>query len=228
MAPAYTYADPQHMDSGCTPEFVPQSCDGENNTHEYTLVELPNTTWETSIYYKKFWSVTEDQCRNYCLNDCYCAAALMVGGTDCTEVAALTNGRQASDVTTKALIKVRRSSNRPAVAARTRTIVAVTVCVAFVLLAIAGGFLARHYLAKNRESQGLLSDGGETVTLFGWAGQLVSNQKTELILHQDDDAMADLERVERFARVAFWCIDPNPSLRPTMHHVVQLLETVVV
>ncbi|KAK1611015.1 hypothetical protein QYE76_034688 [Lolium multiflorum] len=164
MCPAnYTYADPQHTDNGCTPEFVPQSCDGENNTDEYTLVELPNTTWETSIYYKKFWSVTEDQCRNYCLNDCYCAAALMVGGTDCTEVAALTNGRQASDVTTKALIKVRRSSNRPAVAARTRTIVVVTVCVAFVLLAIAGSFLARHYLAKNRESQGLLS-----VRAFSW------------------------------------------------------------
>ncbi|KAK1692060.1 hypothetical protein QYE76_008757 [Lolium multiflorum] len=162
----YTYADPQHTDSGCTPEFVPQSCDGENSTGEYTLVELPNTTWETSIYYKKFSSVTEDQCRNYCLNDCYCAAALMIGGTDCAEVAALTNGRQASDVPTKALIKVRpRPSNRPAVraSARTRIIVAVTVCVAFVLLAIAGGFVAKHYLAKNRESQGLLS-----VRAFSW------------------------------------------------------------
>uniref|UniRef100_A0ACD5UG97 Uncharacterized protein n=1 Tax=Avena sativa TaxID=4498 RepID=A0ACD5UG97_AVESA len=450
----YTYADPQHTDTGCTPEFVPQSCDGENNTNEYTLLDLPNTTWKTSIYYKKFSSITEDQCRDYCLNDCYCTAALMVDGTDCVEVAALTNGRQASDVTTKALIKVRQSSNNHPAPARAKTIVAVTVCVAFVLLAVAGGgFLAKHYLAnKDRESsEGLLSvrafswkelhqatngfekllgkgsfgevyqgklrspqrrliavkrlinsneysereftnevqsigqihhrnlvrmigyckegkhrmlvlefmpggslrgflfkperppwswraeaalgiargieylhdgcaspiihcdikpdnillddtnapkitdfgiskllgdqqvhttvtnirgtrgyiapewfrsearidtkadvysfgvvllemiccrkcqdplvdhDGSETVTLFGWAGQLVSNQMTELILHKDDeDAVADLERVERFARVAFWCIDPNPSLRPTMHHVVQILETLAV
>jgi hypothetical protein len=453
----YTYADPQHTDSGCTPEFVPQSCNGENTTGEYTLVDLPNTTWETSIYYKKFSSVTEDQCRDYCLNDCYCAAALMIGGTDCAEVAALTNGRQASDVTTKALIKVRRSS-RPAARApgRTRTIVAVTVCVAFVLLAVAGGFLAKHCLGKDRESQGLLSvrafswkelhkatngfqkllgkgsfgevyegklespqprfiavkrlinsneysereftnevqsigqihhrnlvrmigyckegkhrmlvlefmpggslrgflfrpdqrlppwswraeaalgiargieylhdgctspiihcdikpdnillddmnapkitdfgisrllgsqqvhttvtnirgtrgyiapewfrsearidtkadvysfgvvllemiccrksqdplvgeddDGSETTaTLFGWACQFVSSQRTELMLpRDDDDAMADLERVERFARLAFWCIEPNPALRPTMHHVVQMMEGVVV
>ncbi|VAI78590.1 unnamed protein product [Triticum turgidum subsp. durum] len=422
----YTYADAQHTDSGCTPEFAPQSCDGENNAEEYTLVDLPNTTWETSIYYKKFTSVTEDQCRAYCLNDCCCAAALVIGGTDCAEVAALTNGRQASDVTTKALIKVRRSNNPPArMSARTRTIVAVAVCVAVVLLAVPGGFLARHYLTKkNRESQDLLSvrafswkelhkatngfekllgkgsfgevyqgelksprrrliavkrlinsndysereftnevqsigqihhrnlvrmigyckegkhrmlvleympggslrgylhdgcvspimhcdikpdnillddthapkitdfgiskllgnqqvhttvtnirgtrgyiapewfrsdaridtkvdvysfgvvllemiccrkcqdplvdqGGDETVTLFGWAIQLVSNQRTKLILPDDDDAAADLERVERFARVAFWCIEPNPSLRPTMHHVVQMLESAV-
>uniref|UniRef100_N1R1C6 non-specific serine/threonine protein kinase n=1 Tax=Aegilops tauschii TaxID=37682 RepID=N1R1C6_AEGTA len=160
----YTYADAQHTDSGCTPEFSPQSCDGENNTNEYMLVDLPNTTWETSIYYKKFTSVTEDQCRDYCLNDCYCAAALMIGGTDCAEMAALTNGRQASDVTTKALIKVRRSNPPARVSARTRTILAVTVCVAVVLLAIPGGFLARHHLTKKkRESQGLLS-----VRAFSW------------------------------------------------------------
>uniref|UniRef100_A0A8R7V4S6 Protein kinase domain-containing protein n=3 Tax=Triticum urartu TaxID=4572 RepID=A0A8R7V4S6_TRIUA len=74
----------------------------------------------------------------------------------------------------------------------------------------------------------LVDQGGdETVTLFGWAIQLVSNQRTKLILPDDDDAAADLERVERFARVAFWCIEPNPSLRPTMHHVVQMLESAV-
>uniref|UniRef100_A0A453SIA1 non-specific serine/threonine protein kinase n=1 Tax=Aegilops tauschii subsp. strangulata TaxID=200361 RepID=A0A453SIA1_AEGTS len=74
----------------------------------------------------------------------------------------------------------------------------------------------------------LVDQGGdETVTLFGWAIQLVTNRRTELILPHDDDAVTDLERVERFARVAFWCIEPNPSLRPTMHHVVQMLESAV-
>ncbi|XP_073360425.1 G-type lectin S-receptor-like serine/threonine-protein kinase RLK1 [Aegilops tauschii subsp. strangulata] len=80
-----------------------------------------------------------------------------------------------------------------------------------------------------RKCQDPLVDQGseETVTLFGWAIQLASNQRTELIPPDDDDAAADLERVERFARVAFWCIEPNPSLRPTMHHVVQMLESAV-
>ena len=41
----------------------------------------------------------------------------------------------------------------------------------------------------------------------------------------DVDTVEDMERVERFARVALWCIEPNPLLRPTMHQVVQMLET---
>jgi serine/threonine protein kinase len=67
----------------------------------------------------------------------------------------------------------------------------------------------------------------ETVTLFGWAAQLVSARRTELMLRGDADVdtVEDMERVERFARVALWCIEPNPLLRPTMHQVVQMLET---
>ncbi|BAS98648.1 Os06g0619600 [Oryza sativa Japonica Group] len=65
------------------------------------------------------------------------------------------------------------------------------------------------------------------VTLFGWASQLVNHGRVEVILHSDDDAVEDLERVERFVRVAFLCIETNPSLRPMMHQVVQMLEGVV-
>jgi hypothetical protein len=88
----YTYIDAQHRDSGCTPAFEPQSCGGDSgdeSSDEFSLVEMPNTTWEVSIYYKKFPAVTEQQCRDYCLNDCFCAAALMIGGSDCAEVGAL-------------------------------------------------------------------------------------------------------------------------------------------
>ncbi|XP_073360427.1 G-type lectin S-receptor-like serine/threonine-protein kinase LECRK4 [Aegilops tauschii subsp. strangulata] len=70
-------------------------------------------------------------------------------------------------------------------------------------------------------------DGDDSVTLFWWAGQLVCHGRIEVLLHSDDDAMEDLVRVERFSRVAFWCIEPNPLLRPTMHQVVQMLEGVV-
>jgi hypothetical protein len=163
----YTYTDTQHKDSGCSPEFVPQTCEGGggDNSDEFALVELPSTTWEASIYYKKFTSTNESQCRSYCLNDCYCAAALLIAGTDCVEMAALTNGRQANDVTTKALVKVRTrgsSGRRPPARARTAVpYIVATVCLAFLLLAtiVAGGFLARNRLGKNRdrESQPLLT-----------------------------------------------------------------------
>ncbi|PAN38096.1 hypothetical protein PAHAL_7G146400 [Panicum hallii] len=455
----YNYTDEQHRDSGCTPAFEPHSCDGENSSDEFTLVELLNTTWEASIYYKKFSSVTEEQCREYCLSDCFCAAALMIGGSDCAEVAVLTNGWRANGVTTKALIKV-RTRNYSQVISRTRNAFAykvIAISLAFLLIITIGGLVAQHCVTKNRERQRLLSpsvrsfswkelheatngfekllgkgsfgevykgtirspqphtiavkklissneyseqeftnevqsigqihhrnlvrmigyckegnhrmlvfefmSGGslrsflfnpekrppwrwraeaalaisrgleylhdgciapiihcdikpdnillddhgipkitdfgiskllgsqqvhttvthvrgtrgyiapewlhtssrvdtkadvysfgvvllemiccrkchepvtpdlpqraeedETVTLFGWAAQLVSARRTELMLHGDADVdtVEDLERVERFARVALWCIEPNPLLRPTMHQVVQMLET---
>ncbi|KAJ1259937.1 hypothetical protein BS78_10G194200 [Paspalum vaginatum] len=479
----YSYTDAQHRDSGCTPAFEPQSCstDGESRASsaaadEFTLVELLNTTWVASIYYKKFTSVTEQQCRDYCLADCFCAAALMVGGSGCAQVAALTNGWRANDVTTKAFIKVRakNSSVVGAPPAGTRNalaykykVVAICLASAFVLAITVGGLMAQRYLCRGRDRscQQLLSssvrafswkelhhatdgfkkllgkgsfgevykgtmvrspqqppqliavkklidsheyseqeftnevqsigqihhrnlvrmigyckegkhrmlvfefmpggslrgvlfnheerrppwrwraeaalaiargveylhdgcsapiihcdikpdnilldshgvpritdfgiskllgsqqvlttvthvrgtrgyiapewlrgdarvdtkadvysfgvvllemiccrrcqepvvhdlpevagdDAGETVTLFGWAAQLVVARRTELMLHGDpdvdDDAMEDTERVERFARVALWCMEPNPQLRPTMHQVVQMLET---
>jgi serine/threonine protein kinase len=75
---------------------------------------------------------------------------------------------------------------------------------------------------------GAEDDETQTVTLFGWAAQLVGARRTELMLHGDDadvDSADDIERVDRFARVALWCIEPNPLLRPTTHQVVQMLET---
>ncbi|KAF7097243.1 hypothetical protein CFC21_099086 [Triticum aestivum] len=70
-------------------------------------------------------------------------------------------------------------------------------------------------------------DGDDSVMLFEWAGQLIADGRTEVLFHSDDDAIEDLVRVERFLRVALWCIEQNPSLRPTMHQVVQMLEGVV-
>ncbi|XP_044959713.1 G-type lectin S-receptor-like serine/threonine-protein kinase LECRK2 [Hordeum vulgare subsp. vulgare] len=70
-------------------------------------------------------------------------------------------------------------------------------------------------------------DGDDSVMLFEWAGQLVGDGRTEVLFHSDDDAIEDLVRVERFLCVALWCIEQNPSLRPTMHQVVQMLEGVV-
>ncbi|KAG2575453.1 hypothetical protein PVAP13_7KG358700 [Panicum virgatum] len=158
----YTYADEQHRDSGCTPAFEPQSCDGENSSDEFTLVELLNTTWEASIYYKKFSSVTEEQCREYCLSDCFCAAALMIGGSDCAEVAVLTNGLRANGVTTKALIKVRTTNSQViSSTSRTRNALAykvIAISLAILLVIAIGGLVAQHCVAKNRETAAVESE----------------------------------------------------------------------
>jgi hypothetical protein len=168
----YSYTDAQHQDNGCTPEFEPQSCDGGGNrgsSEEFTLVELPNTTWETSIYYNKFLSVTEEQCRGYCLNDCFCAAALFIDGSDCAEVAALTNGRQGNSVTTKALIKVRTRDPWAKRRKSAMTYKAITVCLASLLVITVGGLLAwRYYHARNRNRARKQLLSSSSVRAFSW------------------------------------------------------------
>jgi len=170
LCPAgYTYIDPQHHDSGCTPEFEPQICgggdSGDNGSDQFSIVELPNTTWDMDMY-KKIPSVTEEQCRAYCLGDCFCTAALMVDGSVCVELGALSNGLQASAVTTTALIKVRTGNTLAArtSAIRRRAILRpyyiVTICLGIVLAITIVGLAAQHYYLtrkkkknRNKESQ---------------------------------------------------------------------------
>ncbi|URE23527.1 receptor-like protein kinase [Musa troglodytarum] len=40
-------------------------------------------------------------------------------------------------------------------------------------------------------------------------------------------AKVDVYRVDRFVRVALWCIQEEPSMRPTMHKVAQMLDGTV-
>ncbi|GJN05432.1 hypothetical protein PR202_ga23057 [Eleusine coracana subsp. coracana] len=97
-------------------------------------------------------------CRDYCLADCFCVAALLVGGgSECIEVAALTNGRPGNDITTKALVKVRTTTPSPSPLPpppRTRTRLVspykiATICLAILLaITIVGGLLAHRYLAR--------------------------------------------------------------------------------
>lgn len=108
----YVFVDARYKYQGCRAGFVPHSCDGKNHSAEFNLVELPNTTkWRTDLpYYKKHPSTTEAQCREICLNDCFCTAALLTGSY-CIEMGLLIGDQEANDTTVrKALIKVRTTN----------------------------------------------------------------------------------------------------------------------
>ncbi|KAJ1257912.1 hypothetical protein BS78_10G032800 [Paspalum vaginatum] len=47
---------------------------------------------------------------------------------------------------------------------------------------------------------------GMPVTLRAWVSDLVRQGNTERIVQGDDDALKDLQRVERFARITIWCV----------------------
>jgi len=59
---------------------------------------------------------------------------------------------------------------------------------------------------------------------LGWACDCLKEGKLNLLVEEDGEAMEDMKRVERFVMVAIWCIQEDPSLRPGMKKVVQMLE----
>ncbi|WOL19233.1 G-type lectin S-receptor-like serine/threonine-protein kinase LECRK1 [Canna indica] len=78
---------------------------------------------------------------------------------------------------------------------------------------------------KNLEMEGWEEE--EEPVLVYWAYDCYKDGKLELLLKNDREVMADFTRAERFVTVAIWCIQEDPSLRPTMPMVTQMLEGAV-
>ncbi|XP_078169811.1 G-type lectin S-receptor-like serine/threonine-protein kinase LECRK2 [Carex rostrata] len=64
----------------------------------------------------------------------------------------------------------------------------------------------------------------EEIILTYWAYDCFTAGRVDLLVQGDEEAEADIDRVEMFLRVAIWCIQENPTMRPTMHKVVLMLE----
>jgi Protein kinase domain/D-mannose binding lectin len=65
------------------------------------------------------------------------------------------------------------------------------------------------------------------IILTYWAYDCFMDGRIDLLIQEDDEAEADIDRVGNFLRVAIWCIQENPTIRPTMHKVAQMLEGAV-
>lgn len=63
--------------------------------------------------------------------------------------------------------------------------------------------------------------------LADWAYDCFRERKLDLLVENDEEAMDDIKRVEKFVTIAFWCIQEDPSLRPTMKKVTQMIEGAV-
>lgn len=58
------------------------------------------------------------------------------------------------------------------------------------------------------------------IVLADWAYECYIDKKLELLVKNDNEAMEDLKRVEKLVKIAIWCIQDDPSLRPTMKNVM--------
>ncbi|THG16610.1 G-type lectin S-receptor-like serine/threonine-protein kinase LECRK3 [Camellia sinensis] len=60
-----------------------------------------------------------------------------------------------------------------------------------------------------------------------WASDCFQDGKLDALVENDMEALNDWKMLERFLMVGIWCIQEDPSLRPTMRKVTQMLEGVV-
>ncbi|XP_038901056.1 G-type lectin S-receptor-like serine/threonine-protein kinase LECRK3 [Benincasa hispida] len=109
--PGYDLFDPNDVTKSCKPKFVSQSCDESSpETYNFDFIPLENADWPEDDY-GYFQPVDEDWCRNDCLRDCFCVAAIFRNGYCWKKKFPLSFGRMDSSVGGRALIKIRRDNS---------------------------------------------------------------------------------------------------------------------
>ncbi|KAM7497576.1 hypothetical protein LguiA_021990 [Lonicera macranthoides] len=153
----YSLVDPNDKYGNCKLSFV-QSCDenGPNLGKDlYALEELNNTNWPFNDYERKN-PFSEEDCRNSCLTDCFCAVAIH-NGDDCWKKRLpLSNGRRESSVNRTAFLKFMKGDfpqNGPGLRKKQGIVIIVvylllgsSVSVSFVLLGV--GFYGFSHIYK--------------------------------------------------------------------------------
>ncbi|KAJ6340940.1 hypothetical protein OIU78_009169 [Salix suchowensis] len=67
----------------------------------------------------------------------------------------------------------------------------------------------------------------DQMVLAYWAYDCYKDGEVGLLVEADEDAVLDMKRVVKFVMIAIWCIQEDPSLRPTMKKVTQMMEGTV-
>lgn len=65
---------------------------------------------------------------------------------------------------------------------------------------------------------------GNEMILIDWVLCNVRAGNLQAIVSHDSEVLEDFCRFERMVLVGLWCICPNPTLRPSMNKVTQMLE----
>ncbi|RCV32865.1 hypothetical protein SETIT_7G037200v2 [Setaria italica] len=73
----------------------------------------------------------------------------------------------------------------------------------------------RNVELEAEEDQKILTD---------WANDCYRCGRVDFLVEGDDEAILNLMKVERFVAVALWCLQEDPTMRPTMLKVTQMLD----
>ncbi|KAG1363887.1 G-type lectin S-receptor-like serine/threonine-protein kinase LECRK2 [Cocos nucifera] len=68
------------------------------------------------------------------------------------------------------------------------------------------------------------AENDQDARLTDWVNTCYRNGRLDMVVGGDEEVLFDMRRVERFVAVALWCVQEEPSLRPTMWKVTQMLD----
>ncbi|KAL3591400.1 hypothetical protein D5086_010040 [Populus alba] len=106
--PGFKFVTQGNWTSGCERDFDAESCKDKNGSSAYTMEELSNIVWE-DVSYSVLSSTTKDNCKQACLEDCNCEAALFTDGQYCRKQRfPLIFGRRNIESSNLAVVKVGR------------------------------------------------------------------------------------------------------------------------
>uniref|UniRef100_A0A0A9DW73 Receptor-like serine/threonine-protein kinase n=1 Tax=Arundo donax TaxID=35708 RepID=A0A0A9DW73_ARUDO len=110
----YSFIDEERKYKGCKPDFQPQSCDLDEAaaTMQFQFTSMNNVDWPQADY-EMYSEINENQCRQLCLTDCFCAVTVFhdSSSTCWKKKMPLSNGHMGSDVQRTVLIKVSKNNS---------------------------------------------------------------------------------------------------------------------
>ncbi|KAK2987678.1 hypothetical protein RJ640_028926 [Escallonia rubra] len=78
-----------------------------------------------------------------------------------------------------------------------------------------------------RRCVGDLEMAEEKAILTDWVWDCFREGRLDALVENDERALNDWEKFKRFVMVGIWCVQEDPSLRPAMKKIIQMLEGVV-
>ncbi|KAI4368598.1 hypothetical protein MLD38_017140 [Melastoma candidum] len=237
----YVWLDPEDHTKGCRQDFAPQSCDmSKPDQDKFELQEMINTNWPLSDY-EMYPNQTEDWCRQSCLSDCFCALAIY-GFSNCWKKRIpLSNGKTHESIEGKALIKVRTVNSTQAVTECQKKdsiskpviiigstllsgLVILNLLLVILTLATCRSLRSRKMVSDRPKNYKMATEEESEMILVEWVSDCYRAGSLDPLVADDEEATGDRNGVERFVRTALWCIQEDPSQRPTMKKVSLMLE----
>ncbi|GFZ16541.1 hypothetical protein Acr_25g0009500 [Actinidia rufa] len=200
----YSFLDPNDKFGGCKPNF-PQGCgvdDGTRNPNElYDLVQMVNVNFPFGDY-DSLGPYNQMQCEQSCLHDCSCAVVIFSGTRCWKKRLPLSNGRREEGALAIIKLRVRQHSTANP--------------------DFSDGFLKASEEINKSVAQELGEEEGAILT--DWAYDCYTEGRLDALVDNEEAAMMDIATLQRWVMTAIWCIQEDPSKRPTMKRVMQMLE----